>query len=82
MANICKKRLITKPFSYNIYSWCPQPTNYNKTQNSRRNNNSPYFCTAKAGTQGEDNISTYDYNVIIVDGAIKKLAYVACDYVT
>lgn len=73
-----KSVFVRKTGGFDVYKWSPQPNNF------KRNIQAPkpvYFCTAKAGTQGDDNKTTYCYNVIVVDGMIKKLAYVACDYV-
>lgn len=38
-------------------------------------------CDAKAYSQGDDNITTYTYNVYLVGTVTHHLAYVACDYV-
>lgn len=73
-----KSVFVRKTGGFDVYKWSPQP---NDIQIKRQEPRPTYFCTAKAGTQGDDNLTTYSYNVIFVDGAIKKLAYVACDYV-
>ena len=42
----------------------------------------PHFCNAIPGSQGEDWITTYDYESIVVGIlGFKRIAYVACDYV-
>jgi hypothetical protein len=38
-------------------------------------------CDALPNSQGEDWTNGYVYEVVVVDGQVKKLAYVACDYV-
>ena len=79
MANINKKVFFRKTGGFDVYKWSPSVNNYNKQNNSRQKTN--YFCTATANSQGVDFISTYDYNIMIIDGVVKRLAYVACDYV-
>jgi hypothetical protein len=81
MANICKKVFFRKTGGFDVYKWCPSSNNYNKTQNNGNNKNNNYFCTATPNSQGFDFITTYSYNVIFINGEMKKLAYVACDYV-
>jgi hypothetical protein len=85
MSNICRKNLISKPLGYNIYKWCPQPTNYDKKQfgvnNDKPKTNTQNYCNATSGSQGFDFITTYSYNIVMYNGNINKLAYVACDYV-
>jgi len=39
-------------------------------------------CTATVGSQGQDWITGYVYNVILVNGVIQRLGYVACGYAT
>lgn len=73
-----KNVFVRKTGGFDVYKWSPQPNNFQRKAQPPK---PVYFCTAKAGTQGEDNVTTYVYNVIIVDGAINKIAYVACNYV-
>jgi hypothetical protein len=85
MSNLCRRNLIAKPLGYNIYKWCPQPTNYTKAHvgvnYNKPKSNTPYYCNATAGSQGFDFITTYVYNVVMYNGSSNNLAYVACDYV-
>ena len=66
-----------KTYESNQFTWCPE-TGINKSlPNSRRNK----FCTATPYSQGEDWRVTYVYDISVVNGVQKRLAYVACDYV-
>lgn len=61
-----------------LYKWSPIPDDKRarKTDGGRN-----YFCTATAGSQGEDWKVTYTYVITVVNGVQKRIAYVACDYV-
>ena len=73
-----KNVFVRKTGGFDVYSWSPEPNNIKrKTQGEKP----IYYCTATPNSQGFDFITTYSYNVIIVDDMVKKLAYVACDYV-
>ena len=83
MANTCNKVFFRKTGGFDVYKWCPGTNNYNKQNNSNSSRqNSKYYCTATANSQGVDFISTYDYNIMVIDGLVSRLAYVACDYVS
>ena len=73
-----KSVFVRKTGGFDVYKWSPLPNNFERKREEPR---PVYFCAAKAGSQGDDNATTYAYNVIFVDGSLKKLAYVACDYV-
>ena len=60
-----------------LYKWSPIPTD-KRVQNA---NGRKFFCDATPRSQGEDWIVTYVYNIVVVDGIAKRIAYVACDYV-
>lgn len=68
-----------KPTSDILYTWSPD-TSINKPVR-KGNGRNAYFCTATPGSNGEDWISGYIYNLIVVDGKQKKLAYVECNYI-
>jgi hypothetical protein len=74
-----KKVFVRKGAGPNLYKWSPIPNNFERKPavNSRRN----YFCDARPNTQGQDWISTYSYNVVLVNNEQQRVAYVACDYV-
>lgn len=71
------KRIFTlKTYGSKLYKWSPPQNNkLKKTKKGR-----PFYCDAKAGSQGQDWISTYTYETIVVDGILQKLAYVECGY--
>lgn len=75
-----------KTGGFDVYKWYPSPNNYDKSLNTGRQNNknqeSPYFCTASAGSQGIDFTNTYIYNNILIKGEPSRLAYIECDYVS
>jgi len=37
-------------------------------------------CTAIIGSQGQDWLTGYVYNKVVVDGQLQRLAYVQCGY--
>ena len=63
----------------NLYKWSPDANQITKAKIAKQFND--FFCTAIPGSQGEDRITTYVYDSVIVNGEVKKLAYVECDYV-
>jgi hypothetical protein len=67
-----------KTHSDYLYTWCPDKT-VNKAQAGK--NVIKNYCTAIPYSQGEDWVCTYVYQNAIIDGILKRLAYVACDYV-
>lgn len=74
-----KKVFIQKSYGNQLYKWSPQPVNYdNKAQGQVTK---PFFCDATAGSQGQDWITSYVYNVSVVNLQQRHDAYVACDYV-
>jgi hypothetical protein len=74
-----KKVFIRKGVGPNLYKWSPIPNNFERKPvvNTRR----AYFCDARPNTQGQDWITTYSYNIVLVNSAQQRVAYVACDYV-
>lgn len=76
--NPCGKAYTLKTYSSDLYIWSPDCPTYNKKHISNNHVYSkPYFCSAIAGSQGVDWISTYCYDLINE----QRLAYVECDYV-
>lgn len=71
---------IRKTSGFNLYKWSPQPNNFNKKP-LEVDNKRPYFCDARPNTQGQDCITTYSYNINLINGKQERTAYVACDYV-
>jgi hypothetical protein len=70
-----------KTYTSNLYTWSPITPTYDKAQNKLNINNN-FFCNATPGSQGQDNITTYVYNISVTpNGILEKIAYVECDYV-
>jgi hypothetical protein len=72
-----KKVFTNKTFGAQLYKWSPLPSDKPKNNAPQK----PFYCTAIAGSQGQDWISTYSYNLVVVNGQQERLAYVECDYV-
>jgi len=66
--------------SAGLYKWSPSDDDKKATKRGGglRSN---YFCSTPLGTQGNDFIVTYTYNVVIVGADVERHAYVQCDYV-
>jgi hypothetical protein len=77
MAKNCKNTFVLKTFGSKLYKWCPPPNESKKTLKQPK----PYFCTAVAGSNGQDWISTYVYNAVVINNILEKQAYVECGYV-
>jgi phenylacetate-coenzyme A ligase PaaK-like adenylate-forming protein len=76
---ITKKVLVAKTYGAQLYKWSPDAVvvkNSKGTTGAR-----PYYCSATPNSQGQDWITTFAYNVVILNGEKQKIAYVACDYV-
>lgn len=72
------KQFTLKTHGAKLYKWSPLPNNKKAKDNRGAK---PYFCTAIAGSHGEDWITTYCSDNVVVNGILKKEAYVECDYV-
>ena len=74
------KTYTRKPYNSRLYKWSPQSTD--KKNNNRGPNNTKFYCSAIAGSQGEDWVTTYVYDLVVdIKGIQHKYAYVECDYV-
>ena len=71
-----KKVFTQKTFGAELYKWSPIENDRPKATHKK-----PFYCDALAGSQGQDWVTTYSYNIAVVDGQQERLAYVACDYV-
>ena len=79
-----KKVFVGKGYLPQLYKWAPIPQTFTPSRiNAGKGggNVKPYFCNAKAGSQGQDWITTYVYNIAVIDFQQQHLAYVECDYV-
>ncbi len=75
-----KKIFIQKSYGNQLYKWSPLPNNFSNKKDAGKTSK-PFFCNATAGSQGEDWITTYVYDLVVVNSQQKHLAYVECDYV-
>ena len=72
-----KKVFTLKTHGAQLYKWSPLPSDRPKGNANQK----PFYCTAVAGSQGQDWVTTYTYNINVINGQQERLAYVACDYV-
>lgn len=70
-----KKTFTLKTYGAKLYTW--SPVNGDKPIN---NGQRPFYCDAGAGSQGQDWITSYSYNILVINGQQQHLAYVVCDY--
>lgn len=66
-----------KTYGAKLYKWAPVKNEKVKTGEI----DLPYYCDATQGSQGQDWITTYVYDQVLVNGNLARYAYVACDYV-
>jgi hypothetical protein len=69
---------ITKGGGYNLYKWSPPP---NQIKQKKAGAFKPFYCAARAYTDGQDWVSTYSYDMYILNGQQARSPYVECDYV-
>ncbi len=67
-----------KTYQSYIYSWSPDAFE----KKGGHSGGVKYFCSATPNSNGEDWITSYCYNLLVVNSNQEKLAYVACDYVS
>jgi len=83
--NNCNRVFVDKGYLPSMYSWspgCPDFTKKKRTQNINNSNHSRIlYCSAIAGSQGEDWFTTYVYSLGFVNNIQSHFAYVECDYV-
>lgn len=75
------KVFVRKSFEAQLYKWSPLPTDLTKKTRDQVKGGKLYFCTATAGSQGQDWTTSYVYNLVVVNSQQEHLAYVECDYV-
>ena len=78
---IVKKVFVQKSVGGQLYKWSPQPNNFGKKPIGGNNNEKPFYCNAVAGSNGQDWITTYVYNLEVVNNEQAHFAYVECDYI-
>ena len=71
-----------KGFTPILYTWTPE-TSVKKNNKNIEPIVAAEFCTAKAGSEGGDYITTYCYDIIFNTklNEFERLAYVECGYV-
>lgn len=69
----------TRPTGGALYIWSPPPNSVNPNQKEKYAK--PSFCNAKKYSQGQDWVTTYVYDKVIVNEQQERSAYVECDYV-
>ena len=80
----CNKVFVNKGYGAQLHKWSPSCsdliTDTNKA-NINSNGKKPFYCSASAGSQGQDWTTSYVYNLNVVNGQQERFAYVECDYV-
>jgi hypothetical protein len=76
-----KKVFINKNVGSTVYKWSPSPNDFSNKTNRASNQNVKDYCNATAGSQGEDWITRYVYDDVLIDYQQARIAYVECDYV-
>lgn len=61
-----------------LYLWSPQPNDLTKQNDN--NVQKPFFCDASAGSNGQDWITTFCYNLEVINYQQVKTAYTECGY--
>ena len=72
-----KKIFLQKSVGGLLYKWSPNPIDLTKKPSQGR----PFYCDASAGSQGQDWVVTYMYNLEVVNFEQAHFAYVECDYI-
>lgn len=67
-----------KTYGAQLYKWSPTPTDTERHQNGSKK---PFYCNATTGSQGEDWVVGYTYNLVVINGQQHRFAYVECGYV-
>jgi hypothetical protein len=71
-----------KQYDSDLYTWCPLPNDIRRQILQFKEIIQPTYCNAIPGSQGQDWITTYDYNITVGSDGVERLAYMACDYVS
>jgi hypothetical protein len=72
-----KKVFTLKTFGAKLYTWSPSEDIGSQIKRAKK----PYYCDASPNSQGQDWVTTYVYNIAVVNGEQQRIAYVECDYV-
>lgn len=80
MAN--NKTFVRKGYGAEIYKWSVVDNKINADKALKKNNDKrPFYCTATPNSKGQDWVTTYTYDLVVVNSQQQHLAYVECDYV-
>jgi hypothetical protein len=79
--NNCKRVFVDKGYTANLYLWSPGCPNFTKRKIIKDKIIPISYCSATAGSQGQDWVTTYVYNLTMINNQQARLAYVECDYV-
>jgi hypothetical protein len=78
----CSRVYVLKTYGSDLYKWSPGCPDFSKKRRQEGSGNiKPVFCTATAGSQGQDWTTNYVYDTTIIDNQQARLAYVECGYV-
>ena len=72
-----RKIFLQKSVGGLLYKWSPIPNDLSKKPDTGR----LFYCDAVAGSQGQDWITKYVYNLEVVNSQQAHFAYVECDYI-
>jgi len=79
------KKVFVQNKGAGLYLWSPDANSYsakaNNINNANSRNQSPTYCNATGGSQGQDWVTKYVYTLSVIDYKQARLAYVECDYV-
>jgi len=67
-----------RPSGSSVFTWSPNPTDLGKQKTQHKK---PFYCNAVAGSQGQDWVTTYAYDLLVVNSQQEHSAYVECGYV-
>ena len=79
--NNCNRIFVDKGYTSNLYIWSPGCPDFTKKRDVVKKPLPLIYCSATAGSQGQDWVTTYVYDVTMINNAQARLAYVECDYV-
>lgn len=71
----------SRPNGGALYQWSPPPNDVGGNRQIKKGNEKPYYCSATPYSQGQDWVTTYVYDVNVVNYEQHRDAYVECDYV-
>ena len=79
--NNCNRVFVDKGYTAKLYTWSPGCPDFTKRKKIKNKIIQVPYCSATAGSQGQDWITTYVYDVTTINNVQARLAYVECDYV-